>query len=95
MPTSTPTTTGPALGVGTFGAAPRFDPTGRALVVFTGGSVDQLMAAAAAGATGAWVQDGNGVFQLLVVNGPAFLSDAFRAAFPRGIPASTAVLLTR
>ncbi len=85
-----------ATGSGTFGAPPRFDATGRALAVFAGGSVDQLMAVATtAGASGAWVQDGTGAFQLLVTNGPSFLADTFRAAFPGGLAPATAVLLTR
>ena len=59
-------------------------------------AVDQL---AAEGTTvkagGIWVQDAGGVFRLLVVNGPAFLRDQFRAAFPSGLPSNFAVTLVR
>ena len=97
-PTSAaPPTTAPAIPMtGTFATAPRFDASGRGLVVFGGGSVDQLASAVRqSGASGAWVQDQTGAFQLLITNGPAFLADAFRAAFPGGLSPSTAVLLSR
>jgi len=86
----------PAPATGTFAAAPRFGPSGQALVVFNGGSVDQLETAAqAGGATGVWAQDAGGTYQLLVVRGPVFVNAAFRAAFPAGLRAATALTLTR
>ena len=38
---------------------------------------------------------GAGQFRLLVVNGPTFLRDQFRAAFPQGLSANIAVTLVR
>ena len=73
-------------GSGTFATTPNFGSGRAAQVVFTGGTVDQLQAAtAAAGATGAWVQDSGGQFRLLIVGAPAFLKDAFSASFPGGL----------
>ncbi len=83
------------VGSGGFVAPPVFGGS-TALAVFKGGTVDQLEATAQdAGATGVWVQDGGGTPRLLVVGGPGFVSSAFRAAFSRGVPASTSVTLTR
>jgi len=80
---------------GTFAGTPNFGTGGQAAAVFLGGSVQQFEAAArGAGANGAWVQDGDGQFQLLIVDGPAFLRDAFVTHFPSGF-ASIAVTLTR
>ena len=77
-------------------SASAFGASGAALGIYTGGTVDQLEAAAsAAGATGAWVQDRTGAFQLLVVSGPPFLKDAFKARFPSGLASSAALTLTR
>lgn len=55
----------------------------RAMVVFTGGtSTDLENLARSVDAGGAWVQDKNGIFKLLVVDGPQFLRDAFDKVFP-------------
>ena len=65
-------------------------------MIFGGGSVDQLEAAgSAAKATGVWVQDASGAYQLLVVSGPAFLKDQFKAKFPNALSANTVATLTR
>ncbi|MDA0301468.1 MAG: trypsin-like peptidase domain-containing protein [Chloroflexi bacterium] len=91
----TPGTAGP-VGAGGFVEAPVFSANGIALAIFRGGSVDQLEAAArAAGASGVWVQDDRGIAQLLVVDGPPFLSQAFRAAFADGLAPSTPATLTK
>ena len=82
--------------VGIFVSNVIFTPSGQALAVFSGGSADQIESAArTAGATGVWVQDKTGKFQLLVVGGPAFLHDPFRAAFPNGLVGNAAVTLVR
>ncbi|MGE3856165.1 MAG: hypothetical protein AB7G21_04285 [Dehalococcoidia bacterium] len=81
---------------GRFAAPPVFTASGQAFAVFLGGSVAQLRAAAATGgAGGAWVQDADGVYRLLVVDGPAFLGADFEARFPAGFTAATSVILTR
>jgi hypothetical protein len=81
---------------GTFATPPIFSPNGQALTVLQGGTVDQLMASAkAAGAQGVWTQDGLGLFQLLVIDGPTFVQTSFRAAFLSGFAAPTAVLLAK
>lgn len=81
---------------GSFAAPPNFGANFTALAVFTGGSTAQLEAAAkAAGATGVWMQDAQGRFLLLLVSGPSFINDPFRASFANGIPANTAVTLAR
>ena len=98
-PTPTPAPAVPAApagGVGAFLAAPIFSPSGQALVIFGGGSADQLEAAAtAAKVTGVWVQDATGAYQLLVVGGPSFLKDQFRSRFAGGLSANTVATLTR
>ena len=77
-----------------FSNRPTFTADGPANVVFMGGTVDQQeMAAAIVGANGVWVQDPTGAFQLLVVRGPTFLKDAFKARSP-GSLGPTAVTLT-
>lgn len=79
-----------------FAAPPNFGPGGQAAAVFLGGSVAQLESAArATAANGVWVQDNGGVFQLLIVGGPAFLRDAFTSRFAGGFPSAVAVTLTR
>ena len=81
---------------GIFASSVVFSAAGQASAVFAGGSVDQLGAAAgAAQASGVWAQDRAGVFRLLVVGGPAFLNDGFRASFLDGFAAATAVTLVR
>ena len=93
VPTATPA---PAPPPGTFANAPVFGTGRQALVVFNGGTVDQLEAAAiAGGATGVWAQDASGTYQLFVVRGPVFVNATFRAAFPVGIRSATALTLTR
>ena len=68
----------------------------QALAVFSGGSVAQLEASATVSiVNGVWVQDATGTFRLLVVGGPAFINDQFRASFPTGFAANTAVTLVR
>lgn len=96
-PTTTPpTTTPPAGGTGSFAAAPIFSTSGQALVIFTGGTVDQLEGAAVnAKATGVWMQDSTGAYQLLVIGGPAFLQDQFKAKFPSGFAGNTPATVTR
>ena len=94
--TSTPGATTSTVPSGTFGSAVIFSPSGQSLTVFAGGSADQLEAAAkAVGATGVWVQDATGQFRLMVVSGPAFLRDQFRAAFAASLPANLGVTLVR
>lgn len=87
----------PAPGAtGAFVATPVFGAQRVAVVVYAGGSVDQLEAAArAASASGAWVQDASGAYQLLVVDGPAFLNATFRARFASGFATAIALTLTR
>ena len=85
-----------AVSSGTFAAAPVFGAAGQALVVFLGGSVGQLEAAATQErATGVWAQDAVGVYYLDVIGGPTFINAAFRARFATGFAGPTAVTLTR
>ena len=65
-------------------------------MVFTGSTVSQLEAATAAvGGAGAWAQDAGDSFRLLIVGAPAFLKEAFAAAFPNGFTTMTGVTVTR
>ncbi|MGE3856215.1 MAG: hypothetical protein AB7G21_04555, partial [Dehalococcoidia bacterium] len=81
---------------GQFFGTPIFGSGGQALSVFSGGTTAGLEARAkAAGAAGVWVQDASGAFLLLVIDGPSFINEAFRAAFSGGVPANTPVTLTR
>ncbi|MGE3856793.1 MAG: hypothetical protein AB7G21_07535 [Dehalococcoidia bacterium] len=87
----TPTATAPILPgppVGTFTPSPpTWSDRGLALAVYSGGTVSDLEAAAMyAGASGVWVQDAGGNFQLLVARGPVFLNDQFAGAFPPQSP---------
>jgi len=77
-----------------FAARPVFGgESGQAAAVFMGGDVDQLITAAqTAKASGVWVQDGEGGFQLLIVGGPSFIVNAFRAKVS-GFSGPTAVTL--
>ena len=81
---------------GAFAAPPVFGATnGQASVVFLGGTADQLITASTdARATGVWVQDADGGFQLLIVGGPSFMADAFRARFavPFGGPVAVTLI---
>ncbi len=81
--------------VGAFAAAPVFG-SGRALAVYNGGTVAQLEAVArAADASGVWVQDAAGAYQLLILDGPSFVNEGFRAKFTTGFSTAIAVTLTR
>ena len=76
-----------------FAARPTFSASGLASVVFNGGTLDQLEAAAQSeGASGAWLQDSTGSYQLLVVGGPSFLKDALRQRFPGAIGVTAVTL---
>lgn len=81
-----------------FMPAPAFSTSGFALVVYAGSpSTSALQAAAsAAGASGVWVQDSKGAYQLLPAGpaAPAFLTGAFQAAIPT-LQAQMAVTLVR
>lgn len=62
---------------------PVFSNDGLALAVFSGGFVGDLeWNAWYAGASGVWVQDVTGRFQLLIARGPIFVNDQFAGAFP-------------
>ena len=95
-PTSVPTTVSPPTGgTGNFAAPVVYAPSGQALVVFRGGTVAQLEAAArAANATGVWAQDASGAYQLLIIGGASFIRDAFIAKI-RSFTSDTAVTLVR
>ena len=81
---------------GGFVANPTFGTNAQALAVFPGGPITQLEAAArAVGASGVWVQDSSGGYQLLVVGGATFLRDLFNGRFPSGLAGPTAVTLVR
>lgn len=78
---------------GTFASTPKYSANGDATVVFLGGTVAQLETAARnARAGGVWVQDAGGDFNLLVVGGPSFITNAFAAKFPTGIPVGAVTL---
>lgn len=85
----------PAPPRGVFAASPQFSTSSRqAAAVFMGGSADQLIGAATdAKATGVWVQDPRGAFQLLIVGGPSFMVDAFRTTFAAPFAGPVAVTL--
>jgi hypothetical protein len=72
------------------GAAVVSPPTG----VFVGTPV-KTTSACRLGATGVWAQDASGAYQLFVVKGPVFVNAPFRAAFPAGLRANTALTLTK
>jgi len=77
-------------------AQPAFSESGIASAVFMAGPLNELESAARrAGASGVWVQDADGAFALLVVGGPTFINEGFRARFPYGFFAPIAVTLTR
>ncbi len=62
---------------------PVYGNLGLALVVYSGGTVDDLeLTAGNAGASGVWVQDSTGRYQLLPVQAPTFVKSGFAAAFP-------------
>ena len=73
-----------------------FSKAGMAQKVFLGGSVDDLEKSAARdGAKGVWAQDSRGNFELLVINGPAFINSNFRVAFAGGFSGPVSVTLTQ
>jgi hypothetical protein len=85
---------------GSFGGPVTFSDHGFALAVYRGSIAELEAAAGGAGATGVWVQDHSGRFQLLPVRGPVFLQAGFAAAFPASagsiaFPQLTAVTLVR
>ena len=94
-PTATPTTT--TSSPAPFVPNPVYGPGGYAMVVFMGNDIEVLKSSAnAAGASGVWVQDRTGTFQLLpvVADAPAFLQGAFQAAVP-SVRGPLAVTLVR
>ena len=74
-----------------------FDQRGVGFVVFEAqGSFEELsIATLGERSMGVWAQSSFGRFHLLVVDGPAFLETAFRAAFPDGFPRMTPMLVVR
>lgn len=52
-------------------------------------------AASAVGAAGIWAQDAGGEYALLVIGGPSFINDPFRARFAAGFVPPVAITLTR
>jgi len=77
-----------------------YSKDGFALTVYSGSIMQLEAAAGSAGATGVWVQDVSGRFQLFPVRGPVFLQSGFQAAFPAApgmvaFPQMTAVTLVR
>lgn len=69
---------------------PVFALDGSGHATFSGGTVAQLESAIfEAGAIGAWAQDRDGVFRLLVVGAPAFVNADFDVAFPQGFGGAT------
>lgn len=83
-----------APGAGAIGSVAGFSASGVGMGVFAGGTVDGLAHAAGLHeADGVWVQDTDGMFQLLLTSGPAFLKEDFANHFSDEIPASTAVAL--
>ena len=72
----------------------KYLPGIKTLVVFGGGTIDQLSSEATnAKATGVWVQDASGNFQLFVIGGPAFLNDQFRGKFTSGLGVASVLLV--
>lgn len=80
---------------GAFASAPVPDARGVASAVYLGGSVAELVSATkAVSAANVWVQDSRGVFQVLAVDAPFFLTDSFNKLFPSGFPGPTAVTIS-
>lgn len=72
-------------GSGTIAGTVTFDSTGKALAVYNGGTVSQLVTASTqAKATGIWVQGPTGQFFGYVLGAPDFVNASFNAAFPNG-----------
>ena len=85
-----------APGAGRIAAFNGYSADGSGFGVFEGGYVDDLASAAAQNeADGVWAQDSLGLYRLLVVNGPAFLSKDFRDAFAGGVQVNSAVTLVQ
>ena len=83
-------------GRGVFVSAILYGRLGTASTVFSDGTVEQLEAAARrVPARGVWAQDAKGTYWLLVVGGPAFVKDEFKAAFPDGFTSASAITLTQ
>ena len=81
----------PSPGKGTFASAPVYAMSKLASTVFFGGTAAELDAALiTTAASGAWVQDSNGMFFLYIVGG-GFVNGAFKAAFPTGLPNPSAL----
>ena len=81
----------PSPGKGTFASAPVYAMSKLASTVFFGGTAAELDAALiTTAASGAWVQDRNGMFFLYIVGG-GFVNGAFKAAFPTGLPNPSAL----
>lgn len=79
-----------------FISSPTYSSQGVAFVVFAGGGLAELQAAATdSGAGGVWVQDADGAFLLLTIGGPAFLNGRFEGRFAAGFAGPTPVVLTR
>jgi hypothetical protein len=79
------TLTAPTFGTGNVGAA-----------VFSGGTIEQLVAqVTAAGGIGVWAQDANGVWRSYLVGGPGVVNAGFNTAFAAGFTQPTAVFVVR
>ena len=95
--TATPAPTATAAPTGTTGVLanmPTFAADGKALAVFNTGTVDQLTSEGVkVKATGIWVQDSSGAFRLLLIGGPAFINDQFRASFSGGFGVTSVLLV--
>lgn len=79
------TLTAPTFGSGNIGAA-----------VFSGGTIEQLVAqVTAAGGTSVWVQDSNGTFRVYGTTAPAFVNASFNTVFADGFAGPTAVTVVK
>ena len=67
-----------------------------AVVFIAGGSFSDLIEATRReSASAVWAQDANGIFHLLIIDGPEFLKAEFYAAFPNGFPNYTAMTVVK
>ncbi len=67
-----------------------------AVVFEAGGTFEELvLATRREGASAVWAQDRNGIYRLLIIDGPDFLKAEFFAAFPEGFPNFTAMIVVR
>lgn len=79
-----------------FASPPAYSKLGVAHVVFLGGSVADLEAAAiASGASGVWAQDATGRYSKLSFGAPSFVNAGFHQAFADGFAGPTALYLIR